>query len=298
MLHPLPEVSCRRPARISAARLIAAAFVWALGLIAPQHAFAFPPSPHYTIFGMVRDQVGQTLQSDSAVIILLLDGVEIARAPISNALRTDWNYELSISIDQNRAATRRYSPSAVPALGLYSLAVELQGQRYYPIEASGTLRAGQGGERIQLDLNLGADSDGDGLPDAWEEWQLYQSGAYPGSAGWNLARINREGDFDGDGVSNFIEYVAGTFAGDATERFELKLVSLEGAEAAFEFFAITGKVYKIESSTDLLTWTPLPFRMTRDGTPGLSHRAADVAVLPAYATVPAGQRRFFRLTVR
>ena len=279
-------------------RLLLLAGACALGLLAAPHAAAFPPSPHYTIYGVVRDQVGQTLQSDSAVILLLLDGAEVGRAPIHNAVRADWNYELRISIDQNRANTRRYSPSAVPAQGLFSLAVELQGQRYYPIEASGTLRAGQGGERILLDLNLGADTDRDGLPDAWEEWQLYQSGAFPGSPGWDLARITRDGDFDGDGVSDFVEYVAGTFAGDATERFELKLVSLAGTEAAFEFFAITGKVYKIEWSTDLQTWTPLPFSVTRGATPTLSHRAAGVAVLPAYATVPTDQRRFFRLSVR
>jgi len=286
-----------RPRAFAPTPLLLAGALW-LALGGAPRLAAFPPSPHYTIYGVLRDQVGNTLQVDSAVIVLLLDGAEIARAPISNALRADWNYELRISIDQNRASTRRYSPSAVPALGLYSLAVDLQGQRYYPIEASGTLRAGQGGERILLDLNLGVDSDRDGLPDAWEEWQLYQAGAYPGSPGWSLARIDRDGDFDGDGVSNFVEYVAGTFAGDATERFDLKLVSLEGSDAAFEFFAITGKVYKIESSTDLQTWTELPFSLARGGPSIRSHRASEVAVQPVYASVPSGARRFFRLSVR
>jgi hypothetical protein len=186
----------------------------------------------------------------------------------------------------------------VPALGLFSLAVDLDGQRYYPIEVAGQLQAGQGGERVRLDLNLGSDTDLDGLPDVWEEWQLYQLGEYPGAPGWTLARVTRDGDLDGDGVSNFQEYVAGTFAGDATERFELKLLSIANGVASFQFFAITGKVYKIEASTDLVTWAEIPFSVAAGATPALFHRAADVAVLPAYADYPAGQKRFYRLTVR
>ncbi len=259
---------------------------------------AYPPSPYYTIQGIVRDQVGNTLDVDGAEIVLLRDDEEIGRAPVTRALRPDSNYELRIRIDQNRSATRAYSPKAVPAIGLYSLAVDLGGQRYHPIEVAGDLRVGQGGERVKLDLNLGSDTDGDGLPDAWEEWQLYQLGEYPGSPGWNLSRIDRAGDLDGDGVSNFQEYVAGTFAGDATERFELKLLSIVGETASFEFFAITGKVYKIEASTDLATWVEIPFSVTPGGPPALFHRAADVAVLPAHAAYPAGEKRFYRLTVR
>ncbi len=92
--------------------------------------------------------------------------------------------------------------------------------------------------------------------------------------------------------------MAGTFAGDATERFELKLLSIVGETASFEFFAITGKVYKIEASTDLATWVEIPFSVTPGGPPALFHRAADVAVLPAHAAYPAGEKRFYRLTVR
>jgi hypothetical protein len=260
---------------------------------------AYPPAPYYTIHGMVRDQVGNTLVADGAQIILLRDGAELGRAPITGALLADRNYELRIRIDQNRAATRSYSTSAVPSAGLYSLAVDIDGRRFYPIEVAGNLRAGQGGERVQLDLNLGADTDGDGLPDAWEEWQLYQLGEYPGSAGWDLSRVDRDGDLDGDGANNFLEYVAGTFAGDATERFDLKLRAISGGVASFEFFAITGKVYRIEASEDLVNWVEIPFSVGTPAHPRARfHRAADVAVLPAYADHPATAKQFYRLTVR
>eukprot|EP01036_Dinobryon_divergens_P042360 gene42360-56283_t len=113
---------------------------------------AYPPAPNYTIYGLVRDQVGATLSVDGAEIILLKDNVEIGRAPIFKDLRLDSNYELNIRIDQTRSSTRVYTNKAVAANGVYSLYVELNGEKFYPIEVAGTLRAGNGGERVRLDL--------------------------------------------------------------------------------------------------------------------------------------------------
>jgi len=279
-------------------QLACAAGLLLLAWLAVPLARAFPPAPHYTLHGVVRDQIGATLQVEGAVLILLRDNVELGRTPVWKDLRLDQNYELAIRIDQNRAATRAYTSRAVPAAGVFSIAVEMNGQRFYPIEVAGTLRAGQGGERVRLDLNLGADTDGDGLPDAWEEWQLHQAGRRPGQPGWDLALITRDGDFDGDGVSNFLEYVAGTFAGDATERFELRLTGKSATHVAFEFYGITGKVYGIEESTDLRTWQVLPFALAPGGATTSLHRATAIGVQPAFVATGPGPARFYRLTVR
>lgn len=257
---------------------------------------AFPPSPHYTIYGLVRDQVGIALGVEGAEIVLLRDNKEIARAPVYPTVHGDLNYELDIRIDQGRTATRVYTSKAVTAQGVFSLYVEMNGERYYPIEVAGTLRAGNGGERVRLDLNLGGDADHDGLPDAWEEWQLFQAGRRAGANGWDLSLIDRDGDFDGDGVSNYFEYIAGTFAGDATERFELKFVGKGAGIVQLEFFAITGKVYSIEASADLKTWSVIPFAFTPGGPTSLLHQAAAVEVHNAFVT--AGVTRFYRLVVR
>ena len=232
------------------------------------------------------------------MISLLSNGVEIGRAVIKSDLQADANYEINIRVDQNRAASRIYSSSAVAAQGLYSLVVVMNGQNFYPIEASGTLRAGNGGERVRLDLNLGADVNQDGLPDAWQEWQLYQAGRRPGTPGWNINLITKTGDFDGDGISNFQEYVAGTFAGDATERFELQITNKTATTVTFGFFAITGKVYAIEESADLRTWTIVPMATAPDGAAASYYRASAVGVLAAYISAPADASRFYRLTVR
>lgn len=279
-------------------KIIAVSLTGFLLSVAP--ALAFPPAPYYTIYGMVRDQVGQTVRAEGATLILLKGGVEISRTPIQSDLVTDQNYELRIRIDQNRNGTEIYSDKAVAAQGLFSLVVQMNGSFFYPIEVSGNLTAGTGGERTRLDLNLGEDKDGDGLPDVWEQWQLYQAGHHPDANGnWDLSLIDRNGDFDGDGMSNILEYIAGTFAGDSTETFGLAIKEKLESSVRFEFYGITGKTYTIEQSTDFVTWKKVPFSTELPVGDFTSYTATDVGVLPAF-TVPANAttKEFFRLSVR
>jgi hypothetical protein len=53
---------------------------------------AFPPAPYYTLYGVVRDQVGQTVTAEGAQVILLKGGVEVGRTPITSS-QIDRNYE-------------------------------------------------------------------------------------------------------------------------------------------------------------------------------------------------------------
>ncbi|MBE2284926.1 MAG: hypothetical protein IAE77_15810 [Prosthecobacter sp.] len=261
---------------------------------------AFPPAPYYTLYGMVRDQVGQTITAEGAVIVLLKGGVEVGRTPINSDLQLDQNYELRVRIDQNRSGTTFYTEKAVAAQGAFSLVVEMNGSLFYPIEVAGNLTAGKGGERVRLDLNLGEDLDHDGLPDVWEQWQLYQAGHFPDENGhWPIHLIDKNGDFDQDGLSNWFEYVAGTFAGDATEKFELAIKEKTEGSVRFEFFAITGKTYTIEHSTDLKTWTQVPFSIGTPTSGVPSYSATIVGILSAFTTPALGsEKEFYRLTVR
>lgn len=268
-------------------------------LLVSAAAQAFPPAPYYTLYGMVRDQTGQTLTAEGAEILLLKGNEVIGHSPVRAAASLDQNYELKIRLDANHSNTQLYTDKAVTAEGVFSLAVEMNGRRFYPIEANGTLKTGQGGERLRLDLNLGGDSDRDGLPDVWEQWQLYQAGQVPGEKDWDLSQISRNGDWDGDGVSNWLEYIAGTFAGDATERFDLAIREKTGAFVRLEFYAVTGKTYTIERSTDLKIWSRAPFSLTEAGGKTEIHTASTVAIQPAFV-IPADAAvpEFYRLTVR
>ena len=266
-------------------------------------AGAFPPAPHYALYGTVRDQVGQTVTAEGAEIILLKGGQEIGRCPITSS-QLDQSYELNLRIDQNRSGTTFYSDKAVAAQGLFSLVVSMNGSLFYPIEVAGTLKAGKGGERVRLDLTLGEDADKDGLPDVWEQWQLYQAGLFPDENGhWDLSLIDKQGDFDQDGQINLLEYLAGTFAGDATETFGLEIKEKQASAVRFAFFGITGKVYTIESSPDLKTWARVPFAVGAVGATTApsanAYQATGVGILSASAAPgPAAANTFYRLTVR
>ena len=89
---------------------------------------------------------------------------------------------------------------------------------------------------VQTDLLLeGADSDGDGIPDAWE---LLKFG--------NLAVANATSDFDGDGVSDKSEYAADTNPLDAAS-----------------FLRITSVTASSAGTTNAVTWTSEPTRHYR-----------------------------------
>ena len=268
------------------------------GVVCVCVAHAFPPAPNYTIYGLVRDQVGATLAIDGAEIILLRDTVEIGRTPVVTDVRLDSNYELKISIDHNRSDTRTYSPKAFAPQGVYSLKVVLNNQTFFPIEANSALRVGNGGERVRLDLNLGIDANRDGLPDAWQEWVLYQAGLRPGTPGWDINLVTKDGDFTGDGVSNWIKYLAGTYHGDAKQRFELRIVGKAASTVALEFYGITGKVYGIEESTDLKSWSTVAFATVPGGSTARLFKASGVGIQPVYVATTAGNSRFYRLSVR
>jgi len=248
---------------------------------------------------MVRDQVGQTVTGEGAEIVLLKGGVEIGRTPISSGL-LDQNYELKIRIDAARSGTIFYTDKAIAALGTFSLVVSMNGVLFYPIEVNGTLKAGKGGERTRLDLNLGEDANKDGLPDAWEEWQLYLAGYYPDADGkWDLSLLGgMDGHFQKNGLTNLQAYIAGTFAGDPSSTFSLAIKEKRPESVRFEFYAITGKVYTIESTLDMKTWTRVPFAVGTPGTGSESYQATQVGILSAFTAPRSDTREFFRLTVR
>jgi hypothetical protein len=114
-------------------------------------------------------------------------------------------------------------------------------------------------------LQFAPDSDGDGLPDAWE----IANGLNPNDL--NDADL----DFDGDGQSNRVEYIAGTDPRNGTSRLAAALVSsATPGQYAVRFFAIAGKTYTVRFKDDLTSpaWTKLA-----DVPPQASDHAVDTA---------------------
>ncbi len=283
-------------------------------------AQAFPPAPHYTVYGTVRDEFGQRLNVSGASVIFFRDGVEIVRREIGSVASLNQNYRFRFPMDMERAGTARYHELAQNPGEHFTLAVLINDILYHPIEMTveTTAQIGQPGERVRIDLTLGIDSDGDGLPDAWEQSQLYAAGILPDENGWRYDLLDRDGDFDNDGFSNWAEYIAGTYATDAADYLRLEVVEIQKTTARLSFFSILGKRYSVESSPDLKTWSPVPLYLENpdleieieEGPPGVeeteippviplaSYEATNTEAVEIFVDLVDPKHTFYRLQVR
>jgi len=93
------------------------------------------------------------------------------------------------------------------------------------------------------------DTDGDGLPDAWET----ANGLNPND------NTDAAKDSDGDGAANTDEYIAGTDPRNAASVLRAVPSFLPNGSADITFDAVAGKSYQVEASSDLAaaSWTTI-----------------------------------------
>ena len=96
------------------------------------------------------------------------------------------------------------------------------------------------------------DSDGDGLPDAWEVAHGLDARDATGDNG-------ASGDPDGDGMTNLQEYLSGTDPRDSTSYLKIESIGTVSAATRIRFNAVAGKTYSIQyrDQVDLGRWTKL-----------------------------------------
>ncbi len=135
-----------------------------------------------------------------------------------------------------------------------------------------------------VDTSAPADTDHDGLPDAWE----LAHGLDPNNP------TDATTDPDGDGQSNLAEYVAGTDPALGTSRLAILVLTKAPAAVDLTWSSVPGKSYTIQWSPDLTTWT------TVESAPGvpLEVPAASGPSTATTVSVPPGTAaRFFRVGV-
>lgn len=256
---------------------------------------AFPPAPHHTVFGQVRDEFGNPLTISGAKVYLVTGSGAAVEGDLRFGLEPGINYSLDVPMDSGIAADL-YRPTALKPTLPFTLRVKVGSTVYLPIEMKGDYKSmGEPGKRTRIDLTLGEDSDNDGLPDAWERALIAALGG-----GFGLGDIDGNGDNDGDGLSNLNEYLAGSYAFDPENGFKLDIVRLNNGAPVLRFIALQGRSYSVLASADLKNWAPVRFKVSGgDETLHSDYESPDVRALEIEAEPAGGDRpQFFKLVVR
>jgi hypothetical protein len=240
-------------------------FKWGLAiglgaLLLPGECPAFPPAPDNVIYGLVRDEWGDPILTTNAVVILeTASGVTLSAAIIP-LLGDGINYRLTVPMDAGITADL-YKPTALRATVPFRIKVRAGQTTSLPIQMQGDyVQLGQPAQKTRLDLTLGEDSVGDGLPDAWRRMILAMSnGIYT-----NINQIHADDRFPGNPHTFRECYIAGTYPWDASDGFALAIIDNQQSVSVLQFAAIQGRTYTVVGSPDLKQWNPVAFRIASD----------------------------------
>jgi hypothetical protein len=247
--------------------------------------------------------MGEPIMSGNAVVILETDGGVRIQTPVVPNLDAGINYRLSVPMDAGLTSDN-YKPTALRPLVPFRMKVIIGTTTNLPMELKGSyVNLGKPAESTRLDLTMGEDSDGDGIPDAWERMLIEMQG---GTGLLTLADIRPNDDADGDGMSNLDEYLAGTYAFDSLDCLRLEITGMRAGRPLLDFLVIPGRTYTIWGSTNLVAdiWFPVNFRQSGASTNSAAlgcYPAQDVRTLRTEAELPSGDTAIpwvFRLQVR
>jgi hypothetical protein len=266
------------------------------GLI-PGAAVAFPPLPHHTVYGLVRDEFGNPLTASGTELILdTLSGTSLSTSVVAG-LEAGVNYRINVPVDAG-LTDDLYRPTALRPTAPFRIRVKIAGRTYVPLEMKANLaQLGQPAQSSRVDLTLGEDTDGDGLPDAWE-----RSVIAAGKLGVSLSGLNPNDRLNGNPLSVLQAYIAGTYAWDPKDGFRVDIVQFEGLNPVLEFLALRGRSYSVIGSDDLATWVPVPVQVQGASASGTVSFYQSSQLKQVRVAVPAdpgkAPPKFFKLLVK
>lgn len=218
-------------------------------------AWALPPAPPYTVTGIVRDAYGWPLGNDANARILVRSGGKtVGVGLVRTSADPGRNFTVAVPVDGGDDPVP-YRPDVGTEDMPISLLVEIGGTLFPVAQVAVVAEARiEAGARIDVDLTIGEDTDGDLIPDEWERWQLELAGIAADDPRFGLGYFGG-GDADGDGSSDYFEFVAGTFAFLKGDRVQLTVASVgDDGWVRLELSQVGERAYRIESSTNLTEW--------------------------------------------
>ena len=259
---------------------------------------SIPQSPVVT-YGLVRDEYGVPLKSASEAEVRLVraaaaGGTVYSRSAVTDQMLPGVNYRLSLEID-SEGPSRSYAVLSGTEMKILC-AVGGEEAMLAPASVFMTPKAGMAQRR---DYTIGSDADGDGLPDAWEEWVLRCVGkSYDAAA---IAAFDPKADADGDGMDNRAEFLAGTDPFLETEMFAITAFEpVAGANLVkIRFTTRSNRKYHIVFSETLgenAVWAPVPTSKKVDAAGDYEKYDGTGRVLTIYAPRSVeGASGFFRV---
>jgi hypothetical protein len=262
-------------------------------------AHAYPPGPYTLVYGTVRDQYGTPLSSATALVVLQTPSGFQAAAPIVPGIATAGvNYLLKVPLD-SAVTPDLYNPNVVVPATPYKIVVVVGAVTNLPIEMVTTYQSvGQWTKATRVDLTLGVDSNGDGLPDAWEYGFMAMIGT-----NLPLSSLTANSILTPDGLTLRQEFLLGTALFDPGDPLKIVFLGFNGASPLLQFPTISGRSYTVLVSADLKNWTATAFNLASDSA-GTAARpyyiAPNVATIQVKLAPPAAgsRQQFYRIQVQ
>lgn len=282
---------------IRAAPMYWAVILTVCHLLAPD-LYGGTPLPSYRYYGMLSDVYGwPILQGDNTVVILKRGTNECARFTANELLGNGINYILEAPVDNGAGA--RYAQYAVRKSETVTVSVVVDGIEQPLMNSSSISVVGNAGDALRVDLNLGTDLDGDGLSDQWETALIVNNS---GGLYTNIYDVLPGDDFDGDGVANKDEFLAGTapeWDGDVFEANQWML-NADGL-LALCFYTKRGMTYEVlaappDISGKGFAWKRVPFH-TSPGSSESMNCTAGQSSRTFFYVAPTNQYKMYRLEI-
>lgn len=252
------------------------------------------PLPPFTVYGTVRNWNGRAFsRNDAATVVVKVKGVEVNRCVANSGSYQALNYRVQIPLASGKMVGRGEIND------LITFEVYYDGQVCAVIAESSALTVVKPAGAVRCDMVVGTNSDGDGLPDEYKRLLMpYYEAAGLGS---ELADIKSTDDFDGDGFSNFQEFLAGTIPVLGSDYLKItRFVPAEDGFMALSFLSAPGRTYTLPKVSNMSSnaWDQADFATTADkqSMQTFLHTEADANV--TLYLLPTTNSAFFRLGVQ
>lgn len=265
----------------------------ALALAAPAASLPVSFVP-FTFAGRITDYAHVAYDADAVVEVRLkaLDGTLLAKTTTRTSGGTSYNYALPVPI-----ATEALKGYALVGDQVVFEFVDPNGRIYRGLVSAADAVIGNPGTVKTLDVVLATDSDHDGVADEYLEsieywmWLHGIEGPYDPNA-----------DYDGDGHSNYAEYVAGTNPCDPLDRFSVRQMALDQGIEGYICLRIPitqGRSYSVLETPQLERPAWKPTEISQEDGPSVLHLNTGATEV-GYRTIfvkKDGPRHFYKVTV-